>query len=58
VLLIGRSDYWPGYTPDVVRSLDFDLWPHLALAVDSLLEQREREQSEVQAARSRLGRRG
>lgn len=55
MLLVGRSDYWPGYTPEVVKSLDFDLWPHLALAVDSLLEQRERERSEIEAKRSRFG---
>jgi adenylate kinase len=56
VLLIGRHDYWPGYTPEVIKSLDFDMWPMLALAVDSILEQRENERREVEAARSRAGR--
>lgn len=52
MLLIGRHDYWPGYTPEVIRELDYDLWPSLALSCDAIKEQREREYAELQ----RMGR--
>lgn len=48
VLLIGRHDYWPGYTPAVIEALDFDLWPSLALAVDAIAEQREQEARDIE----------
>lgn len=52
VLLIGRHDYWPGYTPDVIRSLDFDLWPALALGCDQITASHEEDRREIERMRS------
>lgn len=46
-LLICRYDYWPSLTPDKIRELDYTQWPHLAIACDSLSEQRERDAEEM-----------
>ena len=48
MLLIGRADYWPGYTPEVIKSLDFDLWPRLALSCDAIFEQHEKDRAELE----------
>jgi hypothetical protein len=48
ILKIGRHDYWPGYTPEVIRTLDFDLWPALALGCDAITEQHEKDNAEIQ----------
>lgn len=52
MLLIGRHDFWPGYTPDVIRSLDFDLWPSLALSCDAMVKAREEERQELERLRA------
>ncbi len=56
VLLIGRHDYWPGYTPDVIRAMPWDYWPRLALACDAITEQHREEQRAIDKARQRRGR--
>ena len=54
MLLIGRHDYWPGYTPDVIRSLDYDYWPVLALSCDALTQAREKERADLEQRRGGL----
>lgn len=46
LLLIGRHDYWPGYTPEVIYALPADLWPELALAVDAMHAERKERAAE------------
>jgi hypothetical protein len=56
-LLIGRHDYWPGYTVDVIKSLDFDYWPELALTCDAITEQHRNDQQELDRMKSDSSRR-
>lgn len=53
-LLIGRHDYWPGYTLDVIKSLDFDYWPELALTCDAITEQHEKDRKEIERRKGGL----
>jgi len=55
-LLIGRNDYWPGYTVEVIKQLDFDFWPELALACDRITEQREAENKELERLKAQRSR--
>jgi hypothetical protein len=57
VFLIGRHDYWPGYTPEVIKNLDFDLWPSLALMCDRITEQHEQASREMEQKSRFSGRR-
>ncbi|MCT2086774.1 hypothetical protein M3D75_11665 [Microbacterium enclense] len=57
MLLIGRHDFWPSYTPDVIDRMDADLWAHLAVQCDELVARREKEarerEQQLASARSR-----
>ena len=52
-LLICRHDNWPALTPDKLWSLDYDLWPQLALACDQIQADREKQARELEAKRRR-----
>lgn len=56
LLHIGQAEYWPGYTPDVILTLDFELWPQLALMFDSLRAAKEKERDEIAAFNREHGR--
>ncbi|MBQ9917795.1 MAG: hypothetical protein IJO71_11430 [Microbacterium sp.] len=58
ILVIGRGDMYPSYTPDVIYAMDVDLWEQLALAVDAEIAHREQKQREAESqSRSRRSRR-
>lgn len=57
MLLIGRHDFWPGYTPEVILSLEFQLWPRLALSCDAIAKQREEEREQLEQSKRSLRRR-